>query len=453
VTGYTYDATGRLASITQPGGTTIAFTYDGDGNRLSKTITSGGTTTAVKDVYQLGHVAYETDNSGTVLASFSYDSQGVPTSVRVGSDPTTAPVYYYVYNGHGDTMALTDATGAVVASYTYDAWGVVTSDTEAFSNGWHNPYLYDGRDGARYDGETGLYWLAVRAYDPTLGRFLSRDPLGRAPLFGWADQPYVYAGNNPLVNVDPSWQRFATEGAAQSRAALGYQRRAVARMVSEHRQSHAGHVQATYNCNNVCVAKQYANKAGGLFSAISVIALGISALIFGLLNGVAPGLGLFVGTAAAAALVTFGGTAMLAAYQFGQYDENRGPNPAYFASYQQAVANAIGLPAAIVSGIGTLFTFIFGKPLAALLGRGLAFTSWLETAGSSAAFRFNLASISVGLLIGALAALLILSPVAAWFTAEQYDLLFGTKVDCGNNDFGTDEICPAGEGWIGARRT
>ncbi|WIG61922.1 MAG: hypothetical protein OJF49_004671 [Ktedonobacterales bacterium] len=42
----------------------------------------------------------------------------------------------------------------------------------------------------------------IGAYAPTLGRFLSRDPLGRAPLM-WASQPYVYAGNNPLVNVDP----------------------------------------------------------------------------------------------------------------------------------------------------------------------------------------------------------------------------------------------------------
>jgi hypothetical protein len=49
--------------------------------------------------------------------------------------------------------------------------------------------------------------MSVRAYDPALGRFLSRDPLGRAPLY-FSDQPYVYAGNNPLINVDPSGQRF-----------------------------------------------------------------------------------------------------------------------------------------------------------------------------------------------------------------------------------------------------
>ncbi|MGH9553463.1 MAG: hypothetical protein ACRD3W_29040, partial [Terriglobales bacterium] len=47
---------------------------------------------------------------------------------------------------------------------------------------------------------------------PVLGRFLSRDPLGRAPLF-FSDQPYGYAGNNPLVYVDPSGQRIMSEEA------------------------------------------------------------------------------------------------------------------------------------------------------------------------------------------------------------------------------------------------
>ena len=67
-----------------------------------------------------------------------------------------------------------DASGTAVASYAYDTWGAVSSTTEAFANGWHNPYLYDDKDGIRYDQETGLSWMAVRAYDPTLGRFISR---------------------------------------------------------------------------------------------------------------------------------------------------------------------------------------------------------------------------------------------------------------------------------------
>ncbi len=91
------------------------------------------------------------------------------------------------------------------------------SDSFGGTTTWTNPYRYDGRDGVRYDGETGLYWMSVRAYDPALGRFLSRDPLGRVPLF-FADQPYVYAGNNPLLNVDPSGQFMATEGVSNAQA-------------------------------------------------------------------------------------------------------------------------------------------------------------------------------------------------------------------------------------------
>jgi len=145
----------------------------------------------------------------------------------LGSNPNSTPRYYYVYNGHGDVVALVDASGNPVASYSYDAFGQLTAASENFggTTTWTNPYRYDGRDGVRYDGETGLYWMSVRAYDPTLGRFLSRDPLGRSPLF-FSDQPYVYGGNNPLINVDPSGQFAFEEGMShaqvkQARAETG----------------------------------------------------------------------------------------------------------------------------------------------------------------------------------------------------------------------------------------
>ncbi|HEX8996512.1 MAG TPA: RHS repeat-associated core domain-containing protein [Ktedonobacterales bacterium] len=78
----------------------------------------------------------------------------------MGSDPSSAPRSYHLYNAHGDVVDLSDTQGNLAATYSYD-----------------------GRDGARYDTSTGLYWLSVRSYDPTLGHFLSRDPLGRAPMF------------------------------------------------------------------------------------------------------------------------------------------------------------------------------------------------------------------------------------------------------------------------------
>ncbi|HEV2459024.1 MAG TPA: hypothetical protein VGS80_11745, partial [Ktedonobacterales bacterium] len=109
-----------------------------------------------RDIYQQGRIAYQTDGNETLLATFTYDPNGVPESVVVGTDPTsTSARYYYVYDGHGDVVALSDANGNVVASYGYDAFGALTSISESFTNGWTNPY--------RCDGETGLYWMSVRA--------------------------------------------------------------------------------------------------------------------------------------------------------------------------------------------------------------------------------------------------------------------------------------------------
>ncbi|MEO7019843.1 MAG: RHS repeat-associated core domain-containing protein, partial [Ktedonobacteraceae bacterium] len=204
ITSYVYDKQNRLTEVDQPTGNKVQFTYDADGNRISKTVTA--TSTTIKDVYALGHLSEQTDSAGNPLATFTYENSGRPASVVLGN-PSTGNRYYYVYNGHGDVVALTDSSGTVVASYSYDAFGALLSSSENFG-GWSNPYRYDGADLVRYDSETGLYWMSVRAYDPTLGRFISHDPLGRLAAEGIDFAPYVYTGNNPLIRVDPTGQRF-----------------------------------------------------------------------------------------------------------------------------------------------------------------------------------------------------------------------------------------------------
>ena len=53
-----------------------------------------------------------------------------------------------------------------------------------------------------HDG-TGLYYYNARYYDPTIGRFISPDPLipGAGNPQAW--NRYVYCLNNPLAYVDP----------------------------------------------------------------------------------------------------------------------------------------------------------------------------------------------------------------------------------------------------------
>jgi RHS repeat-associated protein len=266
-TSYTYDANQRLQQVTLPSGETIAYTYDSGGNRLSKTVTTSGpnpTTTEVKDVYQAGRIAYETDGANTILAAFAYDDAGMPTSVQVGSDPSSAPRYYYVYNWHGDVVALVDSNGNAVSSYSYDVFGNVQSDTDRFSNGWRNPYLYDGAFRDYFDNETGLDWMSVRAYDPTLGRFISRDPLGRKPLMGLATQPYVYANNNALKNFDPSGQ-IVISADGQSITTVVHNYGALYRMVAA-RNKAAWHCDSACKASELSAAQGIANKAAADFN-------------------------------------------------------------------------------------------------------------------------------------------------------------------------------------------
>lgn len=60
-----------------------------------------------------------------------------------------------------------------------------------------NPYKFTSRE---YDGDTGLYYYRARYYDANVGRFLSKDPLGKI----YEDNLYVYVKNNPLKYTDPT---------------------------------------------------------------------------------------------------------------------------------------------------------------------------------------------------------------------------------------------------------
>ena len=261
-----------------PTGTTIAFGYDANNQRSSTTVTpaGGGSASVVNDFYQFGHLAYQTNGAGALLATYTCDERGAPVSVQVGSS-STSPRYYYVYDARGDVVNLTDASGAVVATYAYDAWGNLTTSSEAIpgANGWVNPFRFDGRDGVRYDGSDGLYWMSVRAYDPTIGRFLSRDPLARAPLF-LADNPYVYAGNNPLSNVDPSGQyRAAGHGSHLQVEHWSDTNRLMAR------------VQAVSGCDAACQAQRQRERAAGVANAAAAYFAGqIKLLPGGLLHSI-----------------------------------------------------------------------------------------------------------------------------------------------------------------------
>jgi len=102
--------------------------------------------------------------------------------------------YFYHYDGLGSTKALTDVNQNVQASYIYDAWGNILQSSGTVTN----PYLYVGELGYYADGDSGMYLLTQRWYNPVVGRFVARDPLRKK------FNRYMYGHNNPAILTDPS---------------------------------------------------------------------------------------------------------------------------------------------------------------------------------------------------------------------------------------------------------
>jgi RHS repeat-associated protein len=87
------------------------------------------------------------------------------------------------------------STGAVVQRIDYDEWGQVLQDT----NPGFQPF---GFAGGLYDRDTGLVRFGARDYDPAVGRWTGKDPLG---LEGGLNV-YEYAAGDPANNIDPDGQ-------------------------------------------------------------------------------------------------------------------------------------------------------------------------------------------------------------------------------------------------------
>ena len=105
-------------------------------------------------------------------------------------------------------IAITDGAGNIIERVKYGIFGRATlQDSEgndiidvakleprSFSD--ISPYLYHGR---RYDEETGLYYFRNRYYSPSLGRFISFDPMGYIDGMNL----YEFVNGNPVNLVDP----------------------------------------------------------------------------------------------------------------------------------------------------------------------------------------------------------------------------------------------------------
>ncbi|MFY1651162.1 LamG-like jellyroll fold domain-containing protein [Solwaraspora sp. WMMB762] len=136
---YAYDASGQVASVTDPFDETTEYTYDQLG-RLTKVVTPNDGTT--RYAYNLaGDLLTTTDPTGAV-ASSTYDYLGrQETSTDVVRQTGTNHTTTYSYGPGGRLAQVTDPTGVTTAA-TYNAVGQPLTVTDGAGN--TTEYTYDG---------------------------------------------------------------------------------------------------------------------------------------------------------------------------------------------------------------------------------------------------------------------------------------------------------------------
>jgi len=198
---FTYDFANRLKSMN---GGAVTLVYDGDGNRVAKTVGATTTRYLVDDLNPTGYAQVVEELAGTaVQRTYTYGLQRINQNQLIGSTWTPS---FYGYDGDGvggSVRTLIDGNGTVTDTYDYDAWGNEVNLTGSTPN----LYLYRGE---QYDSDLGLYYLRARYFNSVTGRFLSTDPTPGSPENPASVHRYVYAAADPVNGIDPSGRATAT---------------------------------------------------------------------------------------------------------------------------------------------------------------------------------------------------------------------------------------------------
>jgi len=230
VTTNTFDARGRIGQKQTPSGTT-SYTWDAAGNLTQ--VQSGTQTTTY--TWNAENQLIGIQQNGSNVANYRYTG-GLRDQIQSAGD-TTRTVWsdgfaflkqdsggqtltrtehagikaLYLTSAYGNEVLLRDGLDSVTGSFAngalqsrtdYSAWGEATQTGSTQSNHGYTGHLQD---------ETGLIYARARYYDPSIGRFISRDPLE-----GLLDSPitwnaYVYGNANPFYYVDPTGQMAELE--------------------------------------------------------------------------------------------------------------------------------------------------------------------------------------------------------------------------------------------------
>jgi len=198
----TWDAENRLISATVNGITTT-YLYDSQSRRIctQSPISNPQSTIHIYDgwnpiaEYSISNNQYSVSRSYTWGVDLSGSLQGVGGVgglLSVSIHDSQSAIYYPTYDGNGNVSEYVDTTGAIAAHFEYDPFGNTVVNTDASNQFAHR---FSTKP---FDAATGLYYYGYRWYDPVIGRWPSRDPIGEEGGLNL----YGFVGNDGANHLD-----------------------------------------------------------------------------------------------------------------------------------------------------------------------------------------------------------------------------------------------------------
>ncbi|WP_456442570.1 toxin TcdB middle/N-terminal domain-containing protein [Psychroserpens sp.] len=187
----TFDRRDMLERVVRDDGMEIEYSYDYRGRRIRKRIHNPDGST--QDTIYLGE-SFEVSADGTTIKYIS-DPQGSATLVVRQNEDSQVLHHDYL----GNTILVRNLTTGDAHEIHYLPYGEILNPSDAIGQ-----ILFAAK---RFDSETGLYYFRMRYYDPSIGRFISPDPIAIANaeegiLRPLSLNPYVFVLDNPLRYTD-----------------------------------------------------------------------------------------------------------------------------------------------------------------------------------------------------------------------------------------------------------